>query len=151
MAPSREDGGCHGAGDGPPPQRAGGWRCQERERSTRSTTAYGHRSDLSPGCGQVSRQSPTGDGLPTLATPSLAGAAGEVVDAGTLAFLTRQAVEDKRKAKQSKEEAEAEKLGRGAVGLIGFRALLLTTVPPSRTAPIEVPAGPLRLALPVVG
>ena len=40
-----------------------------------------------------------GNGLPTLAMPSLAGAAGEVVDAGTLAFLTRQAVEDKRKAK----------------------------------------------------
>ena len=45
-----------------------------------------------------------------IAMPSLAGAAGEVVDAGTLAFLTRQAVEDKRKAKQAKEKAEAEKL-----------------------------------------
>ena len=47
-----------------------------------------------------------GGGLPTLAMPSLAGAAGEVVDAGTLAFLTQQAVEDKRKAKQAKEKAE---------------------------------------------
>ena len=47
-----------------------------------------------------------GDGLPTLAT----GTAGEVVDAGTLAFLTRHAVEDERKAKQSKEEAEVERL-----------------------------------------
>ena len=51
-----------------------------------------------------------GDGLPTLAMLSLAGAAGEVVDAGTLAFLTQRAVEDKRKAKQSKEEAEADEL-----------------------------------------
>ena len=59
-----------------------------------------------------------GDGLPTLAMPSLAGAAGEVVEGGTLAFLTRQAVEDKRKAKQSKEEPEEAggRVGHGAVG-----------------------------------
>ena len=34
-----------------------------------------------------------GDALPQLATPSLAGAAGETVDAGTVAFLTRAALE----------------------------------------------------------
>ena len=90
-----------------------GWRGRERERSTKNTTAYGHRSDLSRGCGRVSRRSLSRRfGLPgmTLAMPSRAGAAGEVVDAGTLAFLTQQAVEDKRKAKQAKEKAGAEKL-----------------------------------------
>ena len=99
------------------------WKGRVRERSTRSTSAHGHRRDLSRRCGRVSPPEPepqvraatighvvAGDGRKTLAMPSLAGAAGEVVDAGTLAFLTRQAVEDKTKAKQAKETAEAEKL-----------------------------------------
>ena len=90
MAPSRPYDGCHGAGDGPPPQRAAGGGVHaglppEPESQVRAATV-GHVA--------------AGDGFPTLGMTSLAGAAGEVADAGTLALLTRQAVEDKRKGRR---------------------------------------------------
>ena len=44
--------------------------------------------------------------LPTLAMPSLAGAGGEAVDASTLAFLSRKAVEERMEEKRKEEEAK---------------------------------------------
>ena len=41
-----------------------------------------------------------GNGLPTLASPSLIGSAGKAVDAATLSFLTAQALEAKRMEEQ---------------------------------------------------
>ena len=53
-----------------------------------------------------------GDGLPTLASPSLAGSAGEAVDAGTLSFLTAQALEAKRKEEQKVSQRQQVDQGR---------------------------------------
>ena len=73
----------------------------------------GHNTNTSRGCGRaVSRSpgrrgvtaaggTPLGDGMPTLALPSLAGSAGEAVDGAALAFLTSRAL-----AAQKEEEAQ---------------------------------------------
>ena len=45
----------------------------------------------------------------TLGLPVLAGASGEVVDASTLAFLTRAVLEEKRKAEEEEQEAKRRK------------------------------------------
>ena len=47
---------------------------------------------------------PPSPGVPSLATPLLAGQATEVLDASTLAFLTRAVLEEKKKAEVEKEE-----------------------------------------------
>ena len=48
--------------------------------------------------------------MPSLSTPVLADTTADGVDAGALAFLTRRAVEDARKAEEAKAAKEAEKL-----------------------------------------
>ena len=53
------------------------------------------------------------DGLPQLALPSLASAASEAVDSATLAFLTRAALEERRKEEEEEmKEKEAQKVKR---------------------------------------
>ena len=55
----------------------------------------------------------SGDGLPQLALPSLASAAGEAVDSATLAFLKRAALEERRKEEEEEmKEKEAQKVKR---------------------------------------
>ena len=49
----------------------------------------------------------SGDSLPQLVTPSLAGAAGEGVDSATLAFLLSQSLAAKEQEEQMKREWEA--------------------------------------------
>ena len=49
----------------------------------------------------------SGDSLPTLALPSLAGSAGEAVDSSALRFLTAQALEAKRKEEEEKVAKKA--------------------------------------------
>ena len=51
----------------------------------------------------------SGDSLPQLAMPSLAGAAGEAVDSATLAFLLSQSLAAKEHEEQKKREEEARK------------------------------------------
>ena len=53
-----------------------------------------------------------GDALPQLATPSLAGAAGEAVDGAALAFLLSQSLAAKQHEEQKKREEEAKKAHR---------------------------------------
>ena len=48
----------------------------------------------------------SGDSLPTLALPSLAGSAGEAVDSSALRFLTAQALEAKRKEEEQEKVME---------------------------------------------
>ena len=52
----------------------------------------------------------SGDSLPILALPSLAGSAGEAVDSSTLRFLTASALEAKRKLEEEEKKAKVEKL-----------------------------------------
>ena len=58
-----------------------------------------------------------GDTHPTLGLPVLAGASAEVVDASTLAFLTRAVLEEKRK--DEVEKATKEKVKEGAAKAAG--------------------------------
>ena len=51
----------------------------------------------------------SGDSLPTLALPSLAGSAGEAVDSSALRFVTARALEAKRKEEEEEEEEERKK------------------------------------------
>ena len=53
------------------------------------------------------RRHSSGDGLPQLALPSLAGAAGEAVDAAALAFLISQSLAAKEHEDRKKREEEA--------------------------------------------
>ena len=50
----------------------------------------------------------SGDGLPTLALPSLEGSAGEAVDGAALSFLTAQAVEAKRNGQRKAAKRQQE-------------------------------------------
>ena len=62
-----------------------------------------------------SRRHSSGDNLPTLALPALAGSAGEVIHDSTLAFLTRAVLEEKRKAeveKAAQEKVKKERMRR---------------------------------------
>ena len=59
------------------------------------------RSDRSVRCS-------SGDSLPTLALPALAGSAGEAVDSSALRFLTALALEAKRKAEEEEQEKAKE-------------------------------------------
>ena len=121
-----------------------------RRRSTRRTTAHGHRSDLLRGSGQASSRSLgrsgatapcgalRGDRFPTPGLPVLAGASGEAVDASTLSFLTAKALEDTREEEarmDAKKEAKRRKKQDAFDAAMGeFRTLLLL-LPPERETP----------------
>ena len=84
------------------PQSSGRWRSKLRtsERSGILPEPLPQRSDRS-------RRHFSGDGLPQLAVPSLAGAAGEAVDAAALAFLLSQSLAAKEHEDRKKREEEA--------------------------------------------
>ena len=75
--------------------------CATGTKASTSVDAVGH-----------SLRHSSGDGLPTLALPSLAGSAGEAVDGAALSFLTAQALEPKRKAQRM--AAKRQQAGPGA-------------------------------------
>ena len=75
--------------------------CATGTKASTSVDAVGH-----------SLRHSSGDGLPTLALPSLAGSAGEAVDGAALSFLTAQALEAKRKARR--KAAKRQQAGPGA-------------------------------------
>ena len=91
------------------------WMCPETERSTRSTTAYGHRSDLSWGSGRRllwmcpgrrREQSRTGTWLPWfLGWRAIVSKGDDGVDGTTLRYLLQHAIE-MRKAQEGEEEME---------------------------------------------
>ena len=52
----------------------------------------------------------SGDNLPTLALPVLAGSAGEVVDSSSLRFLTASALKARREEEEERKKKEKEKM-----------------------------------------
>ena len=100
---------------------------QERHSALRGQIHWGVRLGLPPGLppepspqrsDRTVRHS-SGDSLPQLVTPSLAGAAGEGVDSATLAFLLSQSLAAKEKEEQEKREEEAKEDLKAWTGLDG--------------------------------
>ena len=89
-----------------------------RRRSTRCTTAHGHRSDLLRGSGRASFRSPgrsAGDSYPTLGLPVLAEVSGDALDASTVRYLSaaaRLAQSQQRQQQWREEDQEWERTGR---------------------------------------
>ena len=100
-------------GDGPPPQRAAGWRCLQRERSTRSTAAY------APGdaAGSPAGARAAGEGsygryrapVPLLSAPMLADAVADAMDTSTAKYLLRAALKklDEEETREERKKATA--------------------------------------------